>query len=80
MVLDDAQHPALYGDMEEWNNVVQRLEQNWMIPLFQALKSNTISIATLIMDKGMSFALTSRQARRWWRFRRPLAAYLSPSP
>jgi hypothetical protein len=48
-----------------------------MMPLLQALKSNTITNATLITDKGMSFSLTSRQARRWWRFRRPLATYLA---
>ena len=79
VVLDDAQHATLYNDMPEWNNIVQRLERDWMTPLLRALKSNAISKATLIMDKGMSFSLTSRQARRWWRFRRPLATYLAAS-
>lgn len=80
VVLDDAYHAMLYGDTVEWSNAVQRLERDWMIPLLQALKSNAISNATLITDVGMTFSLTSRQARRWWRFRRPLATYLAASP
>jgi hypothetical protein len=80
VVLDDAQHAALYGDTPEWNNAVQRLERDWMMPLLQAVKSNAISSVTLLTDTGMSFSLTPRQARRWWRFRRPLAAYLAASP
>jgi len=37
VVLDDALHAALYGDTPEWNNAVQRLERDWMMPLLQAL-------------------------------------------
>ena len=80
VVLDDVHHAALYGDAPGWNNALQRLERDWMMPLLQALKSNAITNATLITDKGMSFSLTSRQARRWWRFRRPLATYLAAQP
>ena len=76
VVLDDAQHAALYADAPGWSSALQRLERDWMMPLLQALKSNAIANATLITDTGMSFSLTSRQARRWWRFRRPLTAYL----
>jgi hypothetical protein len=80
VVLDDLQHAAIYGDAPGWNNALQRLERDWMMPLFQALKSSSISSATLITDKGMSFSLTSRQARRWWRFPRPLTTYLAEQP
>lgn len=76
VVLDDAHHAALCGNFTEWNNSMQRLERDWLSPLLQALKSNSVSKATLITDEGKYFSITSRQARHWWRFRRPLATYL----
>lgn len=79
VVLDDAQHAALYGNFPEWSNSLQRLERDWLLPLLQALKSNTIANATLITDEGKHFAITSHRARHWWRFRRPLATYLETS-
>lgn len=75
VVLDEAHRAALYEDTPQWNDVLRRLEQNWMQPLLQALKSGVVSSASLITDSGVNFSLTSRQARRWWRFRRPLAGY-----
>jgi hypothetical protein len=80
VVLDDVRYAALYGDLPEWSKAMQRLERDWLLPLLQALKSNAISSATLVTDAGMEFSITSRQARRWWRFRLPLANYLAVSP
>jgi len=80
VVLDDAHHAALYGDLPEWSNAMQRLERDWLLPLLHALKSNAISNATLVTDEGMDFSITSRQARRWWRYRRPFESYLAVYP
>ena len=75
VVLDDTYYMSLYGDAQGWSRAMQQLEQNWMMPLWQALKSNDIASATLITDGGMRFSLTPRLAHRWWRRRKPLAAY-----
>ncbi len=78
VVLDAAHAAALYNDAPQWNEILRALEQNWMEPLWRALKSNGIDSVSLIMDNGVEFSLNSRQARRWWRRRRPLAAYSEP--
>ena len=75
VVLEEAQGLVLDDDMARWRDVLRKLEKNWTMPLLKSLKSGVISCATLITDTGNSFSLNSRQARRWWRTRRPLSAY-----
>ncbi len=75
LVLDQVHAAAQYHDGPHWAHAMRGLEENWMTPLLQALKANVISSATLLADNGARFSITSRQARRWWRFRRPLATY-----
>jgi hypothetical protein len=75
VVLDEAYGATLYKDAAQWHDILKRWEQNWMAPLLQALKSGVIASVSLIADRGARFSLTSQQARRWWRIRRPLAAY-----
>lgn len=75
IVLDEIHGAPVYENAGLRNDSLQRLEENWMQPLLQALKTGVIASASLVTDSGMYFSITSRQARRWWRFRRPLAAY-----
>jgi hypothetical protein len=75
VVLDEARRPMLYHDVTRWNDVLRQLEQKWMAPLLKALQSGAISGARLITDDGTGFSLSPRQARRWWRIRRPLSVY-----
>jgi hypothetical protein len=75
VVLDEAYGATLYNDAPQWADVLKRLEQNWMVPLLPALKSGVIASVSLVTDRGDKFSLTSQQARRWWRLRRPLTAY-----
>ena len=75
VVLDDIRAAAVHSGVTQWNKAMQRIEEMWMQPLLQALKSNVLPSATLVADTGMSFTLTSRQASRWWRRRRSLTAY-----
>ena len=75
IILDDIQYVSKYEDAAGWNKILQGIEDNWMKPVLHALKYNTIASAELVTDMGMSFSLTSRDSRRWWRFRRPLETY-----
>lgn len=75
VILDEAYGAALYDDTSSWFDILRRLEEDWMAPLLRALKSGDIDGVSLVSDRGVKFSLTSRQARRWWRFRRPLATY-----
>ncbi|MHB8533922.1 MAG: hypothetical protein ACYDBW_00560 [Sulfuricaulis sp.] len=75
VVLDEAYFASLYSEASQWRDNLKRLEQGWLVPLLQALKSGDVAGVNLVSDCGNRFSLTARQARRWWRFRRPLAAY-----
>ncbi|GAB4510797.1 MAG: hypothetical protein Tsb0026_13140 [Sulfuricaulis sp.] len=75
VVLDEAHDAALYNDAPRWQEILHKLDTNWMEPLLRDLKSGAMDRATLITDAGVNFTLTSRQARRWWRWRRSLASH-----
>lgn len=75
VVFAEAHHANTHGDVARWREAMNRLEQNWMAPLLQALKAGKLSRAMLITDTGLRFALDARQTRRWWRRRQPLQQY-----
>ena len=76
LVVWDAAHDAtLYNDAPRWQEILHKLETHWMQPLLRDLKSGAIERVTLMTDAGTCFTLTSRQAHRWWRWRRSLASH-----
>lgn len=75
VVLTDVHDARLYSDVARCTQALNDLEKNWMDPLWQALKKNTLSQVTLVADGGKTFTLTTRHARRWWRRRHSLATY-----
>lgn len=75
VVLDAAHDATLYADAPRWLEALEKLETDWMEPLLRDLKAGAISRVTVITDAGKSFTLNSSQARRWWRWRRPLASH-----
>ncbi len=75
VVFAGADQASAHGNVARWREAMNRLEQNWMAPLLQALKAGKLSKATLITDAGLQFALDARQSRRWWRRRQPLHQY-----
>lgn len=74
MILDEALGASLYADSTDWHEILKKLEQNWMEPLLSDLQSGKVARATLLTDAGIGYSITSRQARRWWRWRRSLAS------
>ncbi len=75
IVLDAARAAARYGDGAEWTASFAHYERDWFAPLLAALCAGRVTAATLIDENGAVFSLNARQARRWWRWRRPLAVY-----
>lgn len=74
VVLDQTRGAVQYGERERWREFIERLERDWMAPLLRALKAREVAAVTLCAD-GSAYRLTAGQTRRWWRRRRPLAAY-----
>lgn len=75
VVLDAARTPARDGDASAWAASMEHYERDWFAPLLTSLKTGRVSSATLIDETGVRFSLTPSQARRWWRWRRPVTAY-----
>ncbi len=75
VVLTDIHDATLYTDAAGYQQAMRSLEKNWMHPLWLALKKNILGQVTLIDERGKIFTLTGQQARRWWRWRRPLDFY-----
>jgi hypothetical protein len=75
VTLDAAFTPLLYHDIDGWHAAMEQLERDWGKPLLAALKSGDIDEAQLVSDRGHTFVLTPKDARRWWRRRQPLDRY-----
>lgn len=75
VVLDACRLPSRYGDVSAWTASIEHYERDWFAPLLAALRDGRVATATLVDESGASFSLTSRQARRWWRWRRPVTSW-----
>ncbi len=75
VVLDDLLALQQEADSAAWQETLACLERDWIAPLAGAVRAGTLPRAELIADTGTRFVLTRAYARRWWRRRRPLAAY-----
>jgi hypothetical protein len=72
VVLEEARSAVHYRDEAAWAAFIQHLEQNWMQPLYAALKARTLRRLEIYTDTGHGFQLTPRAVRRWWRRTQPL--------
>lgn len=76
IVLDGLRVTQQYADAPAWLAAMAQLEHQWIAPLLAAVRQGALAHATLLTDNGRQYRLTRRHARRWWRRRRPLAAYI----
>lgn len=74
VVLDQGRGPVQYGQEREWREFVERLDREWMAPLFRALKARELADLTICSEAGIH-RIGQRQIRRWWRRRRSLAGF-----
>lgn len=69
VVLDALAEAAQTGDLYRWREQLQGVEEYWLAPLQQALKSKRLHELTLVSERAR-FELTGAALGRWWRRRR----------
>ena len=60
-------------DIQRWRDMIQTVNDDWLAPLIDALKMNTIGCISLRTDQA-KYEITAKGLKRWWKRRRPLAA------
>jgi hypothetical protein len=64
-------------DISTWQEFVQAMEAQWIVPLLDALKTKQLSSFILHPLNGSRFECTPQQVKRWWKRRRPIQKFLS---
>lgn len=78
VMLDSLHGHACYRNAYEWRNELAKLEQNWFIPLLDALKKKQIKqliVTTINEHSTRNFMLTPGNLWKFWITARPLEAY-----
>jgi hypothetical protein len=79
MVLDDALRPSQWGERGVWAERLARWDRLWFGPLLAALKQRgkqrRLMSLTLYSGAGAAYRVHPSDLWRWWRPRRPLAAF-----
>lgn len=72
LLIDDLLLQWQQHDEAAWQQAVQSMQKEWLMPLLEALRKRTISRLTIYTTNGKSFSLTRRRLKHWWRGRRSL--------
>lgn len=67
VVLDQAEHARLNGQVEVLQDFIQAFDQQWTEPLIRALQTKRLSSLTLVIDDCRLFKASARSLGRWWR-------------
>ena len=71
LVTDALESPSLYGEVERWQERLLQLEQDWFVPLLEALRRGQLTSLAIYPCNGKRFHITRRQLRAFWRPLRP---------
>lgn len=73
LVVIEAVAEALHQhDLERWRVMMETVNEEWIYPLMEALRTNSLSSIRLLSDNA-DCVLDAKGLRRWWRRRRTLA-------
>lgn len=77
IVLETTRHDAAEGEPAVWVEHLSGLEQQWFAPCQRRLQRGQLEMLHLYPGNGRRYTVT--KAARWhvWRYRKPLASYLS---
>ncbi len=67
LVLDACLPAAVYGDAQQWSEVVARYERDWFAPLLQALSARRLQALELVALNGYRYRLRRGDLWRFWR-------------
>lgn len=77
VVLDNLLVPSKYKNGISWQKNLVALEENWFVPLYEAIKSGRVqqlTITTIHHDVLLNFTLTSADLWKFWRLKRPISS------
>jgi hypothetical protein len=63
------------NDLNVWCRELQKFENEWLIPLLEALRTGDIDQLTVNPCDGRTFGLTKSRLKHWWRRRKPIQSY-----
>ena len=72
VVIEAADDALQQHDIQRWRDMLQSLNDDWLVPLIEALQSNRIGCVRLLTDQ-QEYEITAKSLKRWWKRRRPLA-------
>jgi hypothetical protein len=79
LVWSAAYVPVRLSDVDAWRRFVSTVEERWMAPLLDALKSGRVQSVSLCTGGPRDFRLRRGQLGHWWRRARPFARIMSES-
>ena len=79
LVWSAAYVPVRLSDVDAWRRFVSAVEERWMAPLLDALKSGRIQSVSLRTGGSRDFRLHRGQLGHWWRRARSFARFMSES-
>ena len=56
-----------YGDIENWVDTLQQLEQHWFAPLLAAVKSGVLDSLEILPCNGQRYLTSRKQQRAFWK-------------
>jgi len=80
VVLDALTAPSDYGQPEAWCEALSDLDRNWFAPLLAAIEHGDIGMLSLHLlgrDQALHAEVTRSDLRRFWRRRKPIAAWVA---
>ena len=70
VILDQARPMPPHDPAQRWCEFIDQLEQFWIAPALDALRSESLGQLELMTDSGQRFVLGAKQMRRWYMRRR----------
>lgn len=67
IVMDDFVSAVKYGDLPAWQALVTQFNDDWIVPIFSALKRGDLETLLVYEGNGRCYRITDKQARRWWK-------------
>jgi len=76
LVWDGLREKIQFANVEGWRDFIQSLHDEWLVPLYTALKQRLVAAVALYPVDGTVFYTATGDARRWWVKRRSLGQWL----
>jgi hypothetical protein len=79
VVLDDLENADFRDDIDNWHEVLERVERHWFAPLLEAMKGGRVASIHLHLaehHKVRSFVVERDELWKFWRRPKPLKVFL----